>query len=237
MIKYLKDELKHIPTILILIVLCYGIITLADNYLFNSSDVKYNNTTSGVQSGDVQGAIDELYACASNYAAYNNRLTSVESDKSDKSSTVSTISWDTTNKKLTKTINGSTTDVVTGATILNGLTSSQVTTALGYTPPQSDTNTTYSAASGGGLSLSSNAFSLANSGVTAGSYGPSANATPAYGATFNVPYITVDAKGRVTAASTKTVTIPASDNTNTWNANSKNVAGYVSAPGAVANKV
>ena len=78
MIKYLKDELKHIPTILVLIVLCYGIITLADNYLFNSSDVKYNNTTSGIQSGDVQGAIDELYACASNYAAYNNRLTNAE---------------------------------------------------------------------------------------------------------------------------------------------------------------
>ena len=54
---------------------------------------------------------------------------------------------------------------------------------------------------------------IAASGVTAGSYGPSANATPAYGATFNVPYITVAADGRVTAASTKTVKIPASDNT------------------------
>ena len=54
---------------------------------------------------------------------------------------------------------------------------------------------------------------LATSGATAGSYGPSANATPAYGAKFNVPYITIDNKGRVTAASTKTVTIPASDNT------------------------
>ena len=53
---------------------------------------------------------------------------------------------------------------------------------------------------------------LSNSGVTAGSYGPSANATPGYGATFNVPYITVDAKGRVTAAATHTVKIPASDN-------------------------
>ena len=53
---------------------------------------------------------------------------------------------------------------------------------------------------------------LANSGVTAGSYGPSADATPAYGATFNVPYITVDAKGRVTAAATHTVKIPTSDN-------------------------
>lgn len=57
------------------------------------------------------------------------------------------------------------------------------------------------------------ATTLAASGVTAGSYGPSSNATPAYGATFNVPYITVDAKGRITAASTKTVKIPASDNT------------------------
>ena len=45
--------------------------------------------------------------------------------------------------------------------------------------------------------------------VTAGSYGPSANATPAHGGTFSVPYVTVDAAGRVTAASTKTITLPA----------------------------
>ena len=54
---------------------------------------------------------------------------------------------------------------------------------------------------------------MPDSGVTAGSYGPSADATPGYGATFSVPYLTVDAKGRVTAAFTKTITIPASDNT------------------------
>ena len=68
---------------------------------------------------------------------------------------------------------------------------------------------TGSASSKAGWSV---ATTLANSGVSAGSYGPSSNATPAYGATFNVPYITVDSKGRVTAASTKTVKIPASDN-------------------------
>ena len=39
------------------------------------------------------------------------------SDKADKSSTVSTVAWDSTNKKITKTINGSTTDVVTAATL------------------------------------------------------------------------------------------------------------------------
>ena len=49
---------------------------------------------------------------------------------------------------------------------------------------------------------------LANSGVTAGSYGPSENATPAHGGTFSVPYVTFDAKGRATAASTKTITLP-----------------------------
>lgn len=47
-----------------------------------------------------------------------------------------------------------------------------------------------------------------NSGVTAGSYGLSSNATPAFGATFDVPYVTVDAKGHVTSGKTNTVTIP-----------------------------
>lgn len=37
--------------------------------------------------------------------------------KSDKTSTVSTITYDSTNNKITKTINGTTTDVVTAATL------------------------------------------------------------------------------------------------------------------------
>ena len=65
---------------------------------------------------------------------------------------------------------------------------------------------TGSASSKAGWSV---ATTLADSGVTAGSYGPSANASPASKGTFSVPYITVDAKGRVTAASTKTITLPA----------------------------
>lgn len=75
------------------------------------------------------------------------------------------------------------------------------------------TNTTYSA--GTGISLSSGAFSLATSGVTKGSYGPSANASPSHSGTFSVPYLTVDKYGRVTAVSTKTITLPASGNTDT----------------------
>lgn len=60
----------------------------------------------------------------------------------------------------------------------------------------------------GGTITTSGTISHKTSGVTAGSYGPSANATPAAGGTFSVPYLTVNANGHVTAASTKTITIP-----------------------------
>ena len=91
-----------------------------------------------------------------------------------------------------------------------------------------DTNTTYSAATTSaaglmsaadktkldGIATSANNYSHPNSGATAGSYGPSANASPAHSGTFSVPYITINAAGHVTSASTKTITLP-SDN-NTW---------------------
>jgi len=75
------------------------------------------------------------------------------------------------------------------------------------------TDTTYAATSGQTtISGGNNAIGLATSGVTADSYGPSANVSPAIGGTFTVPYVTVDAYGRVTAAADKTITLPASDN-------------------------
>ena len=51
------------------------------------------------------------------------------------------------------------------------------------------------------------------SGITAGTYGNNSQQTPNYGGTFNIPYFTVDAQGHITNASTTTVKIPASDNT------------------------
>ena len=77
---------------------------------------------------------------------------------------------------------------------------------------------TGSASSKAGWSIST---TLSNSGVTAGNYGPSANASPSHGSTFSVPYITVDSKGRVTSASTKTITLPSDDNTDTLVTQSK----------------
>lgn len=45
-------------------------------------------------------------------------------------------------------------------------------------------------------------------GANTGSFGPSASVSPGFGGTFSVPYVTVNAKGHVTAASTKTITMP-----------------------------
>lgn len=67
-------------------------------------------------------------------------------------------------------------------------------------------NRTIAVGAGAGISVTADAVALATSGVTKGSYGPSANVTGSSGATVNIPYITVDEYGRVTSASTKTYT-------------------------------
>lgn len=61
-------------------------------------------------------------------------------------------------------------------------------------------------------------LTLTNSGVTAGSYGTSANASPTYSGSFTVPYVTVDAKGRVTGIKNVTITLPADNSTATSSA-------------------
>lgn len=73
---------------------------------------------------------------------------------------------------------------------------------------------------------------LASSGVTANSYGPSADANPGLGKTFSVPYITVDKYGRITAASTKTITLPTYSNFSGATSGTAGVAGLVPAPTA-----
>lgn len=60
---------------------------------------------------------------------------------------------------------------------------------------------------GTGLTISGTAISHANNG-TAGSYGPTGNATPGYGGTFQIPQITTNAQGHVTAITMRTVTLP-----------------------------
>ena len=71
------------------------------------------------------------------------------------------------------------------------------------TPP--DTNTTYSGS--GGISVSGTTISHSNS-ITAGNAGPTANATPAFGSTFTVPYFAYDARGHITSKTNRTVELP-----------------------------
>ena len=56
----------------------------------------------------------------------------LNTNKADKSATVSTVTYDTTNKKLTKTINGTTTDIVTTATLKTDMGLATVATSGSY---------------------------------------------------------------------------------------------------------
>ena len=58
------------------------------------------------------------------------------------------------------------------------------------------------------VSRADHAHPVADTGVDAGSYGPSED-TKSH--TFTIPTVTVDAKGRVTSAANKTITVPFSD--------------------------
>lgn len=69
---------------------------------------------------------------------------------------------------------------------------------------QTNTDTTYT--NGTGLSLNGTTFSLAASGVTAGTYGPSAAVTGSNNTTMNIPEITVDSYGRVTKVTNRVYT-------------------------------
>ena len=106
--------------------------------------------------------------------------------------------------KCVRSVNGKTVDGNGAVSISNVASADKLSSARTISLTNHVTGSTTFDGSGN-ASISA---TLANSGVTAGSYGPSANATPSAGATFDVPYITVDAKGRLTAASTKTVKMP-----------------------------
>ena len=95
---FIKKNIRFI-IIVVICITCSVLTTFATTTLFNSSEVYYNNATSGIQADKVQGAIDELYACASNYAAYNQRLTSAET-------TIGSGSLTTTSQNLIGAVNG-----------------------------------------------------------------------------------------------------------------------------------
>ena len=63
----------------------------AANYLYNSNEVSYDNTSSGIQSDNVQGAIDELYENADIYKNLKTRITNLKNNFLDKTYPVGSI--------------------------------------------------------------------------------------------------------------------------------------------------
>jgi hypothetical protein len=86
---------------------------------------------------------------------------------------------------------GDITAVTAGAGLTGGATSGAATLAVG---------------AGAGIVVNDDNVALATSGVTAGTYGPSANVTGSNNATMNVPEITVDKYGRITAVTNRVYT-------------------------------
>jgi len=148
--------------------------------------------------------LNELAAALGNDANFSTTVTNLIGAKADDTSVVHT-SGD-------ETIAGTKTFSATIAGSINGNAATATQFSANTTVALTGDATGTSAGSKKGWSVP---VTLANSGVTAGSYGPSAAASPAHGGTFSVPYVTVDAKGRVTAASTITITLPADSNTDT----------------------
>ena len=70
---FIKNNIKFI----IVIVICLigsSITTLATNYIFNSNEVSYDNTESGLHADEVQGAIDEVFQYATDYSDIKTKI-------------------------------------------------------------------------------------------------------------------------------------------------------------------
>ena len=77
----------------------------------------------------------------------------------------------------------------------------------------SGVNTTYS--NGVGLTLTGGVFAHESYGE-ADTYGSTTNETLKFGGTFTIPYFETNAQGHVVSAGTRTVTMPANPNSDTW---------------------
>lgn len=199
-------------------------------------DIKDGNNLTDVYDREYRVPLNAYVAEGANYAQKLTTARKINGTNFDGSIDITTSKWGTA-----RTISISGTAGTTGTSIdgsankdliipktLSGFTKITSTNFTGSLTGNADTATKFASAQSVALTGDvtgttssqagwSVATTLANSGVTAGNYGPSANASPAHGGTFSVPYVTVDAKGRVTSASTKTITLPADNNTDTKN--------------------
>lgn len=133
----------------------------AGNYLLNGYEVSYDNSSTGISSEKVQGAVDELYNYADNYSNIKNRLNNIKNNFLNKTYPIGSIYMSTTEDTAAKvqTKFGGTWEKIEGRFLLSS-------------------SSSYTAGSTGG---SANAVVVSHShtftGTAATSGGPSANPT------------------------------------------------------------
>ena len=160
--------------------------TLGSVYFYNACAAGGTQTKTLLSNGSATSNITITLPSTAGTLALTSQIPDI-SGKADKSATVSTVAYDSTNKKITKTINGTTSDVVTVATLK---------TALGYT-----------ASDVGALPSSTTYVSTIT--TTAGTH--SAISSKSGAVSFNVPtktsHLTNDS-GFITASHTSTYSLP-----------------------------
>ena len=170
-----------------------------------SITIQGNGTSLGSYDGSEAKTINLTYsnvgAAAASHTHTKSQITDFPSTLPNANALTLKINSGTTEGTNLYTYTGSSAkslDIKAGSNITLTASSGTLTISSSYT------NTTYSA--GTGLSLSGTTFSLGTSGVTAGSYGPTANVSGSNGTTINVPQITVDSYGRVTGVTNRVYT-------------------------------
>ena len=115
--KIWKENARIALIIFISVALASGA-TYATVTMYASNTVSYDNTTSGLNSTNVQGALDALYVSANNYAAYETRLAALEAKVPDEIYPVGSIYIGVNNTNPGTLFGGTWTSFGTGKTLV-----------------------------------------------------------------------------------------------------------------------
>ena len=154
--------------------------TLGSVYFYNACAAGGTQTKTLLSNGSASSNITITLPSTTGTLALTSQIPDI-SGKADKSATVSTVAYDSTNKKITKTINGTTSDVVTVATLKTALGSMPASDV--YSWAKASTKPTYTASEVG--ALPSNTTYVSTITTTAGAHSVISSKSGAV--SFNVP--------------------------------------------------
>ena len=205
-------------------------ITAAERTAWNAKG-SYSKPSGGIPKTDLAEAVQTSLGLADSAIQSHQDI----SGKADKSATVSSVSYDTTNKKITKTINGTTSDVVTAAKIVTdggGITYKAVSTVASQGLSSTEKSNARANIGAGTSSFSGSYNDLSNKPTIPDAQVQSDwNATSGMGEILNKPTLgAAAAKGVTDNTSSTAVT---STDTNLITARTLYYAGYTKNAGTV----